>query len=416
MKHMKRRPSLVLVRSRLILTVAIAQAAICWLPEISRAEDSSALIWRGFLTTGVSVSDSAQEYRGDINETPNFAKHSKFGLNLNSKISPSIDVAAQMVVDQEALHPDWAFASWYPINSFAIRTGKQKFPIWLMSDRLDVGKTYPWITPPEEVYGQNPIGAISGIGASYNLDLGAIEILSEFIFGAVKETIAGDQSVNGEKLVSKVTADDTIAVNLVVGNEYVKVRAGGASSRRVNSETSLYSLKNITASFWSYGLQVHYHGALVLSEYAVVSSKMDDSEVRKADQSAVDAAARAANSDDELVRMQAQQAMVNALVHNSSIMDGKSFYITGGYQAGDWLPHLTYARLITPDDSIAYGDQYSVTTGLKYDINLGTDLKIEWQRVTPEKGSFGLFVREGFNPTERFEPINIYSVAMDFVF
>lgn len=382
---------------------------------VTYAAETSSIDWHGFLTSGVAASDSDQVYSGNVNKVPNYYKYSRFGLNLSSKISPSIDVAAQLVASGEKLGADWAFASWYPLDGLAIRFGKQKFPVWLMSDRLDVGKTYPWIAPPEEVYKQNPISAISGIGASYTLNLGDFEAMGEFVVGALKTQIVSDEKVNGNYLTTDVEGRDVVAGNFVVGNEYMKIRAGGAKAK-VSTRTNLYTIEKLEGSFWSYGINVNYKNFLFLSEYAVISTTIDKKEKKKANKDAADAVYKAGASDDEVSKSMAQKAVLNAIVHNGTIIGGKSYYLTSGYQMGDWLPHLTYARMLSPDDAISYGDQYSVTAGLKYDINHGTDIKFEWQKVTPEQHSWGLIQRDQTDLSKKLDPINVYKVAMDFVF
>lgn len=399
-----------------ILRTLIASSVSCaGSSPASAASESPGIEWHGFLTTGVAVSDSDQDYTGNINQTPNYNQHSRFGLNLSSKISPSIDVAAQFVADKENLKPDWAFASWYPLDGVALRFGKQKFPVWLMSDRLDVGKTYPWITPPEEVYKQNPIDAITGGSVSYSFNISDFEVLTELVVGSANTQLKSEQKFNGSAITADIEVQELVAGNFVVGNEYVKLRAGGARGR-VSSRTEIYALEKLDAAFWSYGLSANFKNFLLLSEYAIISAKIDEKEKKKANKDAADAVYKAGATGDGVDNAQAQKAVLNAIIHNGTLIGGKSYYVTSGYQMEDWLPHITYARIIAPANAFSYGNQYSVTTGLKFDINHSTDIKFEWQKITPEKNSWGLFIRDQLNLPEKFDPINLYKVAMDFVF
>jgi hypothetical protein len=119
------------------------------------------------------------------------------------------------------------------------------------------------------------------------------------------------------------------------------------------------------------------------------------------------------------------------------IANTTGWYATLAYQHNALTPHITFSELETDEDyggemlaagamppPLAMGtmqfvrqntvNQSSVTAGLRWDVARQTALKVEWQRINPDNDSSPSFTVVDF--TYPGDPVNVYTVAVDFVF
>lgn len=111
-------------------------------------------------------------------------------------------------------------------------------------------------------------------------------------------------------------------------------------------------------------------------------------------------------------------------------------YITLGYNWRQWTPSVTFSTIRTTNESarskmtalsggvdIFDVNQYSITAGLRYDINAHMDVKASVQRIQTRAGSYGFF--SGFlNSNNQIDlstaapdhPVYIGRVAFDLTF
>jgi len=78
---------------------------------------------------------------------------------------------------------DWGFVSWEFANNFSLRFGRIILPIWLYSQQIDVGFSYPWASLPNEVYGLNPLKSSNGLSLLWQSQVGT-GYLSVELYGA----------------------------------------------------------------------------------------------------------------------------------------------------------------------------------------------------------------------------------------
>ena len=132
--------------------------------SVAKADSSpnNQLIWHGFLTTGAAATDSRDAYLTDQKYTqrPSVIGESRLGLNLQVAPDPKWRLAAQLVAQsakgEDAVKADWYFATYLPFEGLKIKMGRQILPLWMISEYIDVGRAYPWVRPPQEVYALNP--------------------------------------------------------------------------------------------------------------------------------------------------------------------------------------------------------------------------------------------------------------------
>lgn len=328
---------------------------------------------------------------------------SKFGAQLNYGITDSIGATLQLTAkpaqDEWKANVEWAYFSWQASDQLMLRLGRLRTPVYMYSESIDVGFSYPWLRLPDEVYSQVQLSNYEGVDAVYtiplsygsvsfqtamgqatNRDIFAFDDMHDIdykkIFGANVSLATNDY---GTFRVGYVEADITADIKAFVDRPNFPVL--GLNGPGVQQ---FQTLKKQKGKFTSIGYQYDNGTWLTSNEWT--------SRVIEADGSgSVDA-----------------------------------FYLMGGRRFGDFLAHVTHAQL--DDDA---GRQRSWTLGLNYNLLPNVVLKSEYKRVDTTGGYDGVFIRtpqEAFDnglfdssngalgtPARNFDG-DIISVGVDFVF
>ncbi|MGB4499062.1 MAG: hypothetical protein WBI40_10220 [Methylococcaceae bacterium] len=139
----------------------------------------------GFGTAGFAISDKPYNYERVISDDGTFARDSLFGLQADIKLTDSLSVTAQGKFAPSKSRDSawdaslvWACLSWRPSNDLLFRFGKQRAPVYMYSESMDVGITYDFARLPTEMYSSSPntdyIGA--SFSKNWNLDLGELTL------------------------------------------------------------------------------------------------------------------------------------------------------------------------------------------------------------------------------------------------
>lgn len=339
----------------------------------------------GFATVGATLSDSSiDSQNGNITDDVGFDQDTRVGLQVSADINDKISLTAQILGDARADSNfdatfDWAFISYTFSDNVSVRGGKIKFPTFLISDYFEVGYAYPWIRPPAEVYGGNPINAITGVDVLFRAGLGPVDLLVQPYFGTAKneDALVPQEALPffglspGSVKYAEFDADNMAGINVALSNELFTLRGGYLQTDVSAADFGITNSEDVT--FSSVGATLDWHNVIVYSE----AFKRD----------------------------------IDGLA-NGFFPNQKGWYGTLGYRVNRFLPHITYAQLRDDSSSSDIGqglEQDSLTLGVRYELGAGADLKVEAQRVEPENGSRGLFMQ----PTD---DVNVYSVAVDVIF
>lgn len=135
----------------------------------------------GFGTAGAVIStagSSAFDYGlYNIDRRLNFRSPTRVGMNLSDSLDERFSYNFQVIakgndtVRPHAVNVEWAQLNWEPSSWARISFGRQKLPLWLFSDRIEVGYSYHWVAPPAELY-QLSSGVNSVDGVAIGMDLG----------------------------------------------------------------------------------------------------------------------------------------------------------------------------------------------------------------------------------------------------
>lgn len=362
----------------------------------------------GFLTAGAAMTDAesavadspatpADEseafYNNFIDDQLSFEADTRIGIQITAAVTPKLDVTAQLLAkdakDTYEVEADWAYASYRLNDGTDIRAGRIKFPIFLASEYQEVGIAYPWVRPPEELYGSVPVKAISGVDMLKRLRLGNSDLTLQPLAGNYSEDGIKDSRATVDVdarnllgLVASLASDAfTLRAAYVTGDLDLVIDAQVPNPAPPGSFASM----PITAgddedySTASAGLHMDWHDVIGYAEYA----------------------------DSDFGDM---------LGHT------KAWYATLGYRMGDWLPHITYAERDTdmpadpipgpPNEAASFmQNQSSIALGLRYNPSANTALKFEAKQVEPEDGTNGLF-----STMIDDDKAMVYSVVYDVVF
>ncbi len=350
----------------------------------SLEKQESALKINGFLTAGASkASPAVYDQNIDISDDVTFDTDTIIGLQTSFQLSPEADVTVQMVAkaaDNWELEAEWAFLRYNLTDDLSFRAGRLRLPLYLFSESLDVGFSYPWVRPPNEVYAL-PIRNYEGVDLLYTASHG--DWIHQF------QVFVGNDS------------DD-------------------------NFDTSNFFGGNMTSSMgpWTYRASVF--------KFDIEFSKFAGFEPTENIEDGGTYYTLAGMYDDgswlaitEISTYKTDQTVV--------FRDTDSGYITLGKHIGNFLPHITYGKSYTTNEpkgdslDIFLGEFVNFTgtsyaAGLRYNLTENTSAKLEWTHYTDMDGTGGIWNGLRFDQLtgaagpENIDDIDIYSIVIDVVF
>ncbi len=151
---------------------------------------------------------------------------SNVGISLISQIEQKWSGKVQVLGEYNEFTMDYeakldVFQIGYDYNSnIRFRAGRTRMSAWLYSLVLQVGALYPWIAPPVEVYGKNPVESFNGVMITYNAELFNHYLTADLFAGNEKQRI-GDEDIYVD-----INIKDILGLNLTYGNDFLSFRHG----------------------------------------------------------------------------------------------------------------------------------------------------------------------------------------------
>ncbi len=312
----------------------------------------------GFVRSVLDVSNSSSPYLETIDNKGDFGD-SFAGLNYATRLDEHWSVAGQLFskVKEGEIELDWAFATFQATNDLVVRFGRQKYPLGLVTENIDIGVTYPWIRPPVEMY---------------SLEMGdesPNHIVENFDGISLAYTTGDEWQFTVQPLIGQHGSSDTtqrkmLGLKLESRSDTTTLQAGFIrTDMNIPTELSDQSRKS-----FNLGAKLEVANVLAMVEY------------------------------------------VDTEVEDSTEFDAKSSYATLGYQAGNFLPSLTYATVEGQSGAL---DQDSISLALAYTYNPSVIFKAQWQNIKPnDPESDGLIEELPMGDTS----VDVFSFSMDLVF
>jgi hypothetical protein len=147
-------------------------------------------------TLGYAVSDRPYTYMRFVDDQGTVKRDSVLGAQLDLRLNPQwaatvqAKIAPSMGDDNKwGVNTAWVFVSWRPDNDWLFRLGKQRLPLYLNSESVDVGQTYDFARLPNHYYGLMPSNEFTGAYASRTWMPGAGELTMDVYGGEANMTI-----------------------------------------------------------------------------------------------------------------------------------------------------------------------------------------------------------------------------------
>ena len=127
----------------------------------------------GFGSVGMGISDNSEPYLRELEVTNRLsvAGFNKVGVQLNGWLPKGNSYMMQFLGKNSNEHfdikLDWMLVAREVTPELTIRAGLLRLPLYLYSKSIEVGKTYPWILPPESVYGTTELTNYHGVDLIY---------------------------------------------------------------------------------------------------------------------------------------------------------------------------------------------------------------------------------------------------------
>ena len=345
-------------------TARVLGLAICLASTSAFALEQGEALINGFGTVGVTHlggEDDGRSYgiSGQTNDSWRGDQLSKFGAQLTYGVTDTVGLTLQTTAkaygDEWKANLEWAYLSWQSTDNLMMRVGRLRTPVYMYSESIDVGFSYPWLRLPDEVYSQVQLSNYEGADIVYNLPLSFATLSFQLAGGIAKNR---DYYIYDEEFdidydnvfgssVSLATNDfGTFRVGYVEADIDTEI-AGSFTDIFGNPGTAtLLALDKDKGKFTSIGYQYDNGTWLTANEWT------------------------------------------SRVIENDGSNSTDSFYLMGGRRFGDFLAHVTYAQLDEDE-----GRQSSWTLGLNYNILPTVVLKGEYKRVDTTGGYDGVFVR-----------------------
>ena len=379
----------------------VLSLAACLASTSAFALDQGEYRFNGFGTAGITHlggEDDGRSYgvNGQTNDSWRGDQLSKLGgqfqYGLTDTVGVTVQATAKPEQDNWKANLEWAYLSWQATDALTLRAGRLRSPVYMYSETLDVGFTYPWLRLPDEVYSQVQVSNYEGADALYTLPLS---------FGSVSFQVAAGQAVNRNIFA----ADDLYDI------DYKKIFAANVSLATNDFGTVRlgYTEADINTDI----------SAAVVTPFGVRTVGLNQLDDQKGKFTSI------GYQYDNGTWLTSNE-WTSRVIERDGEGSTDAFYLMGGRRFGDFLAHVTYAQL--DEDQ---GRQTSWTYGLNYNVTPTVIVKSEYKRVDTTGGYGGVFVesaQESYNhaayaqtgglfgsPARNYDG-DIISVGVDFVF
>ena len=188
---------------------------------LASAGSAHAVDWTlsGFGTVGYAVTDQDWAYQRHLDDDGTWWRDTRLGAQLDARLNPAWSATLQLTLSPSTRHDRewaaevaWAFVAWRPDNDWQLRAGKQRIPMFLNSENLDVGQTYALARLPVEVYALSPSNDFTGLSVSRAWQQGSGELSADVYGGRAQLSVRRHASDVGSSYLA--TDTDVIGAGL----------------------------------------------------------------------------------------------------------------------------------------------------------------------------------------------------------
>jgi hypothetical protein len=200
-------------------SIALAIASLMLVPAAQAADVDVS----GFISVGGGMVDdeTSVSYDGYSEEDLTFDRN-LLGLQVTGQVSEKITATAQLLARSEKEYDvtaEWAYLTWQASDNGKVRTGRLRTPLYMYSDSLDVGYSYPWISAPNEVY-YLPFNNVDGVDYYLTAALGSFDTSFQAYYGSFDSDFSFEDGTEGYASLRNQTG-----VAATLGKDWWNLRA-----------------------------------------------------------------------------------------------------------------------------------------------------------------------------------------------
>lgn len=403
---------------------AFAAALVAGTAAQAQEADDPAWAFRGFGTLGAVHSDydqadftsSVLKHNGvgaskSTSLTPDSRLGAQVDLKLNSKWSAVLQVGIEQRYDSSyRTQVEWGNVKYQATPDLALRVGRVALPIFLAADYRKIGYAYPWVRTPAEVYGGIPITNSDGVDVAYRWRYAGVKHTTQVFFGMNDIHLDEEYFVKARDLGGITHTAEIGALTFRI--------SGFKANLNANAFRPLFD------GFRQFGPQ----GIAIADKYDVLNKRTSGF-------------AFGVNYDPGTWFVSAEGGRIKS---NSVFSTSHGAFVTGGYRIAEFTPYMSLAytegKQFTDDKGLSLAGlppayayaasqlnaglqlafktvavQRNITAGVRWDFRSDMALKLQYERVTPMRGSRGTLsdLQPGYQSDH---PINVTSASLDFVF
>lgn len=393
------------------LARAIRASMLAGLVAVPVSPAMAEIQWNGFLSVGAGKTFGSEEKHAGYGEDVSFGPDSVLGLQASSDLGENLSVTGQLVTRGESgeVKAEWLYLSYQFNPNLRVNVGRQRLPLFLHSDYLDVGYAYHFQRPPTSVY-SSPINSGDNVTLLYDRMMGPVEAKLQVFTGSYNESGLTVDGMDGE-LNLNIHQNTGGALTLIY-DSWLTFRANYVSSKITIDGTGYAAVPAIRQ--------------LALDAGNAAVAKAFDSEDAKYTFAGV---AVSADLDDYLLMAEATEIKMD-----NNDQETKAFYVSAARRFGSFMPYVTLERSEVRSNSDLYQDivftdpaslnaalrgavnayangvdvnEYLYSVGVRYDFHPSAALKVQYTKVDDQRD-------EALTGTSR--DANLLSFSIDTVF
>lgn len=405
---------------------ACALAAAMLASTQVQAQESEPATWTfgGFGSFGVVHSDYAEAdftssaLKGEgagatrsLSPVPDSRLGAQIGYRHDRKWSSVLQVGTEHRFDGTyRTEIEWGNIKYQATPDLALRVGRIALPIFLAADYRKIGYAYPWVRTPVEVYGGVPITNNDGVDVAYRWRLGGVKHTTQVFWGKTDIYLTK---------TTDVKARDMGGITHTAEHGATTVRL---SAFKANLNVNI--VRDLLDAFRLFGPQ----GVAIADKYDIINKRTTGFAV-------------GLNYDPGNWFLMAEAGRMSSKTFFSTSYGG---YVSSGLRTGEFTPYVGYAftrgkqfkdekglSLAGLPPQFAYvgaqlndnlgqllatvAVQSNLSAGVRWDFRPDMALKLQYERITPRKGSRGT-LRNATPAFESDRAVNVTSAVLDFVF
>ncbi len=365
---------------------------------------------------------------------------SKFGFQLqatglDNKLTGTLQVVAKQAYDGSTKPTvQWANVKFAPNDDFYVRAGRVVAPVFMNSESRNVGYSQIRVRPPVDEF-INPIDWLDGMDVGYGFDVGATRIKTQLALGYYNDKQAPLSADVIDEKTGKVlmaaspikTQSHSALLNVTAENGNWTWRAGLGKSRVTTSSEYLSN----------------YHGALAgLNAAGIDTGNL----AKRADGSRVDVTTYGVGFSYDPGQWLVQGEFNGRQSDSLVVRSAQGLNLLAAYRLDNVTPYVGYSRIRSsnnadmtkgvgvgvphPETGADLGEgiallnhrlqtdlnQQIFTVGSRFDVAKNMDVKVQFDHVKKPAGSMGTFVNEDKTFTANKRSVNLFTVAVDYIF